>query len=65
MYKFELTEDQIKKFEKWQKKHEPMYTGAIGGRYTFEFTPTSIGIAVVAVDNLTHTELNLTDYENW
>lgn len=65
MYKFELTEDQIKKFEKWQEKRKSMYTGTIGGRYTFEFTPTSIGIAVVAVDNLTRTKLNLTDYENW
>lgn len=39
----------VKRINKWREKHEAerhsgnSYAGAIGGRYTYEFTPTSIG----------------------
>ena len=65
MNKFELSEKQIKKFERWRKakKGDP-YSGAAGGSYCFCFTPTGIGTIVVVkcVDN---TELDLTDFDEF
>lgn len=46
---FPITDEEMKAIEEWQKKHEAeahngsSYAGAIGGRYSFIFTPTSIG----------------------
>ena len=40
-------------------------TGAIGGRFTFEFTPTGIGMAIKIKDKITKQDLDLTDYESW
>ena len=46
---FPITEEEVKVIEEWQKKHEEevhngsSYAGAIGGRYSYSFTPTSIG----------------------
>lgn len=49
--KFELTEAQATEARNWIDKHDeecrfadPMKQGAIGGRLTWKFTPTSIGI---------------------
>lgn len=41
------------------------YTGAIGGQFTFSFTPTSIGVIVVVKDALTGEKIDLTDYSEW
>ena len=46
---FPITEEEVQVIEKWQKKHEQeahngsSYAGAIGGRYSYHFVPTSIG----------------------
>lgn len=46
---FDITEDEQKAIDEWVEKHTQekhngnTYSGAIGGRYTYEFTPTSIG----------------------
>ena len=48
-YVFTVSADRVEKIRKWKKQHEKekhngnSYAGAIGGRYTYEFTPTSIG----------------------
>ena len=39
-------------------------SGAIGGRLTYSFTPTSLGIITV-VKCACGKEINLTDYDNW
>jgi hypothetical protein len=41
------------------------YAGAIGGHFSFRFTDTSIGTVVVAIDNFTKEECNLTDFSCW
>jgi hypothetical protein len=41
------------------------YYGCSGGAYTYEFTPTSIGIVVVIRNCITNDSLDLTDYDNW
>ena len=46
---FPITEEEMKAIKEWQKKHEEevhngsSYVGAIGGRYSYHFVPTSIG----------------------
>lgn len=46
---FDITENEQKAIDEWVEKHTQEkhngshYSGAIGGRYTYEFTPTSIG----------------------
>ena len=46
--RFELSESQEIKITTWEKNHECKHRnssqGAIGGRYTYEFVPTSIGV---------------------
>ena len=51
---FPISEEEMKKVSEWQTKHEaekhfrpemaPPRGGAIGGCYTYYFTPTSIGV---------------------
>ena len=46
---FPITEDELKTINEWKEKHEAevhngsSYAGAIGGRYSYHFVPTSIG----------------------
>jgi len=65
---FTLTAEQMKKFDKWRKaknkKNGEVYVGAIGGAYTFCFTPTGLG-TIETVKCADGTELDLTDMDNW
>ena len=46
---FSIEPEDVKRIDDWKARHEAEkhngsdYAGAIGGRYTYEFTPTSIG----------------------
>lgn len=63
---FKLTKQQKQKLSDWMEKNTPdKYCGAIGGRWTYSFTPTTLGIAVSVRDNLTKLEIDLTEYEDW
>jgi hypothetical protein len=65
---FKLEEKEIKKAGDWmeqQTKAHPADTGAIGGRFTYSFTPNSIGCVVVVRDSVTQEELDVTDYSSW
>lgn len=67
MYKFELDDTQIKKFEKWQKKEmkkDPSLPAA-GERWTFCFTPSGLGLIVHVIDQATKKEKDLTDWDNF
>lgn len=61
--KFELTPEQVQKYEAWAG-HCNTNAGAIGGRLTFQFTPTGLGDCVNVVC-LCGEVLSLTDSENW
>jgi hypothetical protein len=41
------------------------YTGAIGGQFTYQFTPNSIGESVRVIDQVTGDHIDLTEYETW
>lgn len=71
---FELTEDQKKKFEKWNKEEiefmtdygkKPLEIGAVGGHITFKFTPTGLGTIIKAENTITKRTIDLTDYDKW
>jgi len=63
---FVLSAEQHKKYDEWRKeknkKNGEVYVGAIGGAYSFCFTPTGIG-TMVKVTCADGTELDLTEYE--
>ena len=65
---FVLTAEQHKKYDEWRKEKNKtkgeVYVGAIGGAYTFCFTPTGLGDMVV-VQCADGTKLDLTDYDLW
>ena len=56
---------QMEKFREWKSHHEDVYSGATGGRYSWIFTPTSIGLCTEVQDNITKVKINLTDYSDW
>ena len=75
---FKFSEDQAKALNEWNKEHkkECKYTkkitdtvfvdvcGCIGGRLSYEFTPTGLGIVTTAKCACGY-ELDLTDYDLW
>lgn len=56
--------DQDQSFAARQGRETPYY-GASGGNLTYEFTPTSIGLAVRVRHSGTGEVLDLTDYDSW
>lgn len=68
MEKFLLNENELKKAKDFKKRmekkysYEEKYCGAVGGFYTFCFTPTGIGTVVVIKTELGDEE-NITDFE--
>lgn len=62
---FSIDERQWKLIGEWMDKKEKVYTGAIGGRLTYQFTPTNIGLITKVLDPIDKTELDVTNYEEW
>ena len=69
--KFEFDETELRKYKKWKEEHDktcpckdPMKQGAIGGRLTYQFTPSGVGVATV-VKCACGEKIDLTDYESW
>ena len=50
---FPISEEEDKKIKEWIKTRPDYNEGAIGGRYTYKFTPTSIGVIGTIVDGMT------------
>lgn len=65
--KFTLNKQQLDKLRKWKStKNLNLYGGAIAGRFTYCFTPTSMGIVVEVQDSMEKKDkIDLTDYESW
>ena len=64
MYTFSLDAEQITKLHEWMKD-KPISKAAMGEQYTFEFTPTGLGLITNVHCGMTQTKIDLTDYENW
>jgi len=71
MRTFELTDVQEAAFQEFCKRKtkerakKKKRDAAIGGAYTFCFTPTGIGTEIEVVCNDDMERLNLTEEENW
>jgi len=57
---------EIEKIKKFQEEHDCTIKGlgAIGGQYTYSFTPTNIG-TVIKISCACGKEEDITDYEDW
>lgn len=55
---FPISKEEEKKINEWMRSLPPAGTGAIGGRFTYKFTPTSIGVIGTIVDGITGKEFN-------
>lgn len=67
MISFTMTYEQKEKLETWKSAHTKTCNpneGAIGGRWTYRFTPTSIGTALV-VQCCCKESVDISDYEDW
>lgn len=60
---FKLDEKQMEIFQEWKKKQEEKARtkDCTGFRYTFCFTPVSLGMCINVVDRVTKEELELTE----
>lgn len=65
-FKYELYPEEEKKLLAWfRNKDMSKYQGVIGGRFTYHFTPTTLGLIVKVSDSLDSDEIDLTDYHTW
>lgn len=62
MKQFTLTEEQYEQAVIWMDERK-RYAGAIGGQFSFVFTPTSIGMVVSVQDD--KETFDLTDCSVW
>lgn len=64
---FDFTAEQQRKIVDFMslKSSDNAYEGAIGGRFTYSFTPTGLGCVIKIRDNITEEELDVSDYEMW
>jgi hypothetical protein len=62
---FHLSDENLQKVSAWISTHGPTPASGIGGRYTYCFTPTGLGVVIKVIDNLTSEELDLTNYSLW
>ena len=65
MKKFELSDLELKRASEFINNLPKAETGAIGGRISYIFTVTSIGVVIVVRDSVTNTEVNVTDFDSW
>lgn len=71
MIEFALDDIQFIKLVKWEREHDktckfanPMKQGACGGRLTYSFTPTSLGV-VTKIKCACGEEVDVSDYDEW
>lgn len=70
-FSFELDDDEAKKLLAWKAEHqcqfygrEDSYAGAIGGPFTYSFTPNGLGVVAV-VSCGCGAKIDVTDYSGW
>lgn len=63
---FGINFTQARRITEWQEEHECSVTneGAIGGQYTYMFTPTSMG-EVLQVECACGSKIDVTEYDLW
>jgi len=63
---FSLTNKQDKLVDNWKKQQieKSLSSSTIGGRWTYSFTPTSLGFVIEVIDNQTNEIFDITDYDS-
>ena len=73
---FVLEGTELAKFRAWEAEHNKTCryyddgtspecpSGAIGGQFTFKFTPTGLGY-IITIKCLCGKDVNVTDFDNW
>jgi len=62
---FVLTKEEQEKANAFHKKCRKKYAGAIGGAFTYSFTPTSMGVIASVECGFCKEKLVLTDFNDW
>ncbi len=62
---FNIEGEELKKLLKWQKQFKFVPLGAIGGSYSYCFTPTSLGVVITCKNNANGEEIDVTEYLDW
>lgn len=62
---FSLTQEEVERARAFHTKCRKKYAGAIGGAFTYSFTPTSIGVIVSVECGVCKEKLVLTDFNDW
>jgi hypothetical protein len=69
MMNFTISGKELSTLLAWKKKQDAktrkIYKGAIGGEYTFSFSPTSIGVGIHVANSITKEMIDITDYDSW
>ncbi len=65
--RFVLEDKELKNAMTWMSEQVARKPGhaSDGGRFSYEFTPTGLGMCVVIIDGLTKERKNVTDFSNW
>jgi len=75
-YEFRIVDVEFEKAEAWEAEHNKTCkfyddgtkpecpSGAIGGQFTYSFTPTGLG-RIIVIECLCGAKENVTDFENW
>ena len=63
--RFNLNKVELARIKEFQDKHRVAYSGAIGGQFSYKFTPTSLGDIITVIDGTSGEELNVTDFDSW
>lgn len=63
--KFEIDKETLEQINTWKNSLPESSTGAIGGRFTYSFTETSVGTIIKVKDNSSGIERDFTDYSDW
>jgi len=61
---FTLSEEQNEKIKDFIDKNVK-YSGAIGGQFTWSFTPTSLGTIIKITDHISKEVLDVSNYDEW
>lgn len=68
---FEVPEESLDRLSDWTRNHnrtcvfaDPLKCGTIGGRWTYSFTPTQLGI-VCKVTCACGESIDVSDYDSW
>lgn len=65
---FPISKKESEKIKQWMNEHDfykDTKIGTIGGRYTYEFQPTSLGTIGTIIDTLTGDKLTFRDCDSW